>query len=90
MTIFNNIITITNNIHHTITTPPPDGGAPPGPVLGGGAVPGQPAPAKRPRHDSGGRPAAGMFVAFHPFMPTVPTFAVRETDVSRLNGGIPP
>ena len=24
---------------------------------------------------------------FNPFMPTVPTFAVRETDVSRHNGG---
>ena len=26
-------------------------------------------------------------VSFNPFMPTVPTFAVRETDVSRHNGG---
>ena len=25
--------------------------------------------------------------ALNPFMPTVPTFAVRETDVSRHNGG---
>ena len=24
---------------------------------------------------------------FNPFLPTVPTFAVRETDVSRHNGG---
>ena len=27
------------------------------------------------------------FKGFNPFMPTVPTFAVRETDVSRHNGG---
>ena len=26
-------------------------------------------------------------VWFNPFLPTVPTFAVRETDVSRHNGG---
>ena len=26
-------------------------------------------------------------LTFNPFMPTVPTFAVRETDVSRHNGG---
>ena len=26
-------------------------------------------------------------IAFNPFLPTVPTFAVRETDVSRHNGG---
>ena len=25
--------------------------------------------------------------SFNPFLPTVPTFAVRETDVSRHNGG---
>ena len=28
-----------------------------------------------------------FFESFNPFFPTVPTFAVRETDVSRHNGG---
>ena len=28
-----------------------------------------------------------QLASFNPFMPTVPTFAVRETDVSRDNGG---
>ena len=27
------------------------------------------------------------FAALNPFLPTVPTFAVRETDVSQHNGG---
>ena len=34
---------------------------------------------------SNGSPIGGRM--FNPFMPTVPTFAVRETDVSRHNGG---
>ena len=31
--------------------------------------------------------ALKVFFGVNPFMPTVPTFAVRETDVSRHNGG---
>ena len=29
----------------------------------------------------------GVFEELNPFVPTVPTFAVRETDVFRHNGG---
>ena len=32
-------------------------------------------------------PKVILFIIFNPFMPTVPTFAVRETNVSRHNGG---
>ena len=34
-----------------------------------------------------GGPKLTMGLVVNPFMPTVPTFAVRETDVSRHNGG---
>ena len=32
-------------------------------------------------------PEPGRLPSLNPFMPAVPTFAVRETDVSRHNGG---
>ena len=36
---------------------------------------------------SSSRFGGDCYCALNPFMPTVPTFAVRETDVSRHNGG---